>query len=142
MGFEGQFDGTATGNKNKRRIRLDADAGDLILGGDGSGGDLKVSDDKGLTKIRLDAGGLDVAVAELKTETILLAGASGTISAGALVLTNLTQTTIESAGGEMSVGNKDVDDFVLLKGKGRKHRVHLDAGGEISGWAVTELTAV
>lgn len=39
----------------KRRILLDAGAGDVVVGGNGSGGDIRINDHDNATKIRLDA---------------------------------------------------------------------------------------
>ncbi|HKB68627.1 MAG TPA: hypothetical protein VKC61_22385 [Pyrinomonadaceae bacterium] len=128
--FQGKSIGRDGATNTKVRITLDPDAGDILVGGNGRGGDLKVNDDKGTTKIRLDAGGVEAAVPESTTETILLAGGSGTISAASLILTNtVNQKTVTlSAGGEMSLGN-NVNDFLVLKNKDGKPRINLEASG-------------
>ena len=131
MGFQGQFDGKDTATNTKLRIRLDSETADLTLGGAGRGGDIKLNDDNGVNKIRLNAGGAEAPAVEALTETILLSGDTGTISLIRKgVPDNLRVAGIMlSAVGDVSVGSSDVSDFVWLKTKDGKPRIHLDADG-------------
>jgi hypothetical protein len=64
-------------------VILDGDRGDVVDGGNGRGGDVKVLDDGGVTRIHLDAGGAETTEAQPPaTQSILLSGATGTIEAG------------------------------------------------------------
>ena len=136
--FEGQFDGTATGNTTKRRIRLDANTGDIELGGAGVGGDLKVKDDKGTTKIRLDAGGAEGSqFPQAATETILLSGDTATVTiggngtSGRLVLKDAAakQTmAVNVLPGQLSIGGNGADGNIVLN-SGAGTRINLDAAG-------------
>src|SRR5947207_14338374 len=119
--FQGKSVGRDGATNSKIRITLDPDAGDILIGGNGRGGDLKVNDDQGSLKIRLDAGGVEANLPESTTESILLAGSSGTITAASLILTNNTL----SGGGELSVGSQGVNDFVVLKNKESEPRINL-----------------
>ena len=135
--FQGTLDGTDGGTTPKVRIRLDADTADLLLGGGGRGGDLKLRDDKDTVKIRLDAGGAEkLAGAEVVSETILLSGETGTITAGiqgragSVILkdaSNKKKVTLSGLG-SVSVGDGATDDFIWLQTKNGKPRIHFDAG--------------
>jgi hypothetical protein len=127
--FEGRLDGKGTAT-NQIRIRLDADAGDVIVGGNGRGGDLKLTNDANVTKIRLDAGGVEAPVLETPpTESILLSGDTGTISLMRGGLGTRVSGVSLGASGDMLVGRKDENDSILLKTKDGKQRIHLDADG-------------
>jgi hypothetical protein len=133
--FEGKLDGKGSGI-NQIRIRLDADAGDVIVGGDGRGGDVILRDDANAIKIRLNAGGTEAASqftppVEAMTEGILLSGDTGTISLirpGVGGGTPVAGIKLEATG-DMSVGDKETSDYVLLKSNDGKLRINLDAGG-------------
>src|SRR6185436_10313017 len=93
--FHGKLNGMGTSN-DQVRIRLDGDTGDILVGGNGHGGDIVLVDDAGKARIRLDAGGAEpvpvsqpgapktgtVVNVETSTDTVLLSGATGTIRAG------------------------------------------------------------
>lgn len=64
-------------------VTLDGDRGDVVVGGKDRGGDVRVLDDGGVTRIHLDAGGAEtVEVQPPASQTILLSGTTGTIEAG------------------------------------------------------------
>ncbi len=69
-----------------QRIQLNADTADLSVGGNGRGGDIRINDDVGVAKIRLDAGGKEFSTfaqgSTAPTQTILLNGADGEVVAG------------------------------------------------------------
>jgi len=84
--FHGILNGTDSADAAKVRITLDADRADLLVGGNGRGGDLVLADDAGAARIRLDAGGAEKSEgpALVPTQAILLSGDTGTIVAGGL----------------------------------------------------------
>ena len=57
--FQGKSNGKDSATNTKVRITLDADEGDVLVGGNGRGGDIKLRDDTNTIKIRLDAGGAE-----------------------------------------------------------------------------------
>src|SRR5882724_3464086 len=122
--FEGKLDGKGTGT-NQIRIRLDADTGDVIVGGDGRGGDVKVRNDANVTTIRLDAGGAETPVVETSAETILLSGDTGTINLNRkdpFGNTRVSGISLSPAG-DMWLGRKDENDHILLRSKDGKGRI-------------------
>lgn len=139
--FQGTMDGTDGKTPAKVRIRLDADTADLLVGGGGRGGDIKLRDDKDVVKIHFEAGGAEkvpfgAPAVESITETIVLSGGTGTISAGvhgqagSLVLKdNLNKKRVMLSGtADISVGDTSVSDFIWLTSKDGKPRIHLDGG--------------
>jgi hypothetical protein len=139
--FQGKCDGTDTATKTKLRIRLDADAGDVLVGGDGRGGDINLRDDTNTIKIRLNAGGAEappspfpVPVAE--TETISLSGDTGTVSAGGHGQTGSLhlkgdgneERILLSGAGYVTVGGNDADGSITLLSQAGQ-RIQLDASG-------------
>jgi hypothetical protein len=138
MGFQGSFDGKDTATNAKLRIRLDADRGDVLVGGDGTGGDLSIVNDTNETKIRLDAGGAEPPpppstgphpggppAAGLITETIVLSGASGSISLGGAGQTGgftLKGSTgkegiLLTGAGHAYVGGTEADGYAIVRSK-------------------------
>ena len=102
--FVGTFTGVDSSDETKGRIVLDADSADISAGGAGRGGDLKVRDDAGVTKIHLDAGGAEGLFIELATATVKLKGdgsvvAGGTKTVGKLELRNTADKVSVSLGG-------------------------------------------
>ncbi|HXD29526.1 MAG TPA: hypothetical protein VN643_00315 [Pyrinomonadaceae bacterium] len=129
-GFQGQFDGKDKPTNTKVRIRLDTETADVIVGGGGIGGDIKVNDDAGVNKIRLNAGGKEpLTTLDTVSENILLAGDTGTISLiRTEALGNRRVPGIRlSAQGDVSLGVKDVGDLIWLRNKDGKERTRLDA---------------
>ena len=110
MGFQGTFEGKDSGTNTKLRIRLNADLGDVV-GGDGAGGDLSIPDGANVVKIRLDGGGAEVPPPFPQTvpavETIILSGATGTITAGRA-----------GVDGAVSIKGETGGDRVTLSGSG------------------------
>src|SRR4030095_11624134 len=114
--FEGRLDGKGTAT-NQIRIRLDADAGDVILGGDERGGDIKLGDAGNVTRRRFGTGGAEAPVLESSpTENILLSGDTGAVS---LIRKGPAGTRVSgvslNAAGDMSVGGQEDHDFIMLK---------------------------
>ena len=103
--FAGTFTGVDSADATKTRIALHANSADMIVGGDGRGGDLKLLDDGGVTKIHLDAGGAEGSgVSVPSTATIKLNGngsvtAGGHKTAGKVELHNGTDKSSVSLGG-------------------------------------------
>ena len=64
-------------------VTLDGDRADVVVGGNGRGGDIKVRNGDGIPRIRLEAGGPEAVEATFKsTETVVLSGETATIQAG------------------------------------------------------------
>jgi hypothetical protein len=149
MGFVGTFDGTDAATGTKLRIRLNADSGDVTIGGNGRGGDVLVADHANVTKIRLEAGGIEAGgiaapgptpvgpggtPASTPTETILLSGdgiigAGGNGTSGRLILkdnTNEQVVTLNARPGVAAVGGKTVDGQVVVNSR-QGERIILDS---------------
>jgi hypothetical protein len=140
--FQGKCDGTDTATKTKLRIRLDADAGDVLVGGEGRGGDINLRDDTNAIKIRLDAGGGEAPPSPfsppvvIQTETILLSGDTGTVSAGGHGQTGSLhlkghaneERILLSGSGYLTVGGNNSDGSITLLSQAGQ-RIQLDAGG-------------
>jgi hypothetical protein len=83
--FNGKMTGFAMGaiGEPKPRIVLDANSGDITAGGNGAGGDVRVRDDSGSERIRLDAKGAEPVIsAEMITFIPVVLGGNGTMRAG------------------------------------------------------------
>src|SRR5262245_34653773 len=113
--FHGKLNGMGTAN-DRVRITLDGDTGDILVGGHGRGGDLVLTDDAGISRIRLEAGGVETdppapgspstganRPVEISTDTISLAGATGTIRAGGNGQTGTMELKPSSGGGGMTL---------------------------------------
>src|SRR5262245_10305951 len=126
--FEGKLDGKDTGT-NQIRISLDADAGDVIVGGNGRGGDVILRDDANAIKIRLDAGGAEEAVGRQPVANILLSGDAGEITLRA----DAYDHTRLNGAGNLWLGGKKAGGDVFLFEEGvednrnaDKATIHLD----------------
>lgn len=134
-------------------VTLDGDRADVVVGGNGRGGDIRVRNGDGLARIRLDAGGPEVVEATLKaSETIVLSGETATIEAGGygqdgqLLLLKTFPNPAQPIGGQQGLptitmraelgnivaGGNGVDGDVILRGKGGQDAITLSAGTAVA----------
>jgi hypothetical protein len=134
-------------------VTLDGDRADVVVGGNGRGGDIKVRNGDGIARIRLDAGGPEAVEATLKSsETVVLFGETATIQAGGygqdgqllLLKTFLDPAhpisgspgvptiTMRAESGNIIAGGNGVDGDVILRGKDGQDAITLSAGTAVA----------
>ncbi len=112
--FVGLLEGLAsTLGEPRRRILLDATAGDIVAGGNGSGGDVRIVDHANVLKIRLNALGTEQGApqAEMLNVPISIA-ANGSIRAGSSG-TNGKLSLLDDDGRELATLSAATQDLVL-----------------------------
>jgi hypothetical protein len=97
----------------KRRILLDANAGDVVIGGNGSGGDIRVVDHENAPKIRLDALGTEANLTAMLASTVPISIlGNGSIKAGSAG-TNGKVSLCDGEGRELATLSAATQDLAL-----------------------------
>ncbi|MEQ1568153.1 MAG: hypothetical protein ABMA64_21110 [Myxococcota bacterium] len=146
MGGEVKLDkGTVVSAGSDRPPITKMETGDLVVGGEGAGGDVLVRDADNVTRIVLNAGGPDQGtMASIGTRVYLDGGTAkvrfgGGDTDGVLTLQRAngdTTLALQATDGTMAglwAGNSGRNGWVVLRGTTGKNRVWLDGGeGEVT----------